>query len=193
MLPKNRRSIQVYCGPGINAAFDIFEPDMDVVTITGIAHALANQCRFNGQCTHFYSVAQHSLHVSKILETRTASKKFGLIGLLHDASEAYLADIPNPIKVSGLFDEYLNIEERIQSKIYAKFGIPALLSAHESELLREADIMALATERKFLMQPPVMDIWKKIGDPDHTVYQLPTVPPVLSERDFVKRFEELTA
>lgn len=193
-VAKNRRSIQIYCGPGVNAAFDVFDPEMGVVTIGGIAHALSMQCRFNGQCTRFYSVAQHSLHVSLLMEDRTGQKKFGLIGLLHDASEAFLADIPNPLKKCGLFDKYLEIEENIQSKIFAKFGIPAMLSAHEDELLLEYDLMALATERKYLMEPVVWDIWKEIGPPDAaSKYGLESWTPEKAEEQFLLRYDQLTA
>src|SRR5262245_47792896 len=61
--------------------------------INHIAHALGNMCRFNGHCRRFYSVAEHCVLVS-----RACSAANALWGLLHDMSEAYIADVIRPVK-----------------------------------------------------------------------------------------------
>lgn len=68
-------------------------PKAEDVCIEDIAHALAFKCRFGGHCKTFYSVAEHSCRVAEILRP-----EHQLIGLLHDAAEAYLPDVAAPIK-----------------------------------------------------------------------------------------------
>jgi hypothetical protein len=91
-------------------AFDLDPPNPGSVRLIDIAHGLAHQCRFAGQCLKFYSIAQHSVLVSQIVEKAigalpcnklTAAQKAGhvLSALLHDAGEAYTCDVPNPVKI----------------------------------------------------------------------------------------------
>jgi len=76
--------IQTYSGKRI----DFENPDPDQIDIVDIAHGLSNLCRFSGQSKYFYSVAQHSFYVSLVC------KENKLQALLHDATEAYMADVP---------------------------------------------------------------------------------------------------
>lgn len=103
--------IRTFTGKYIN----VFDPNPDLICIEDIAHGLSMQCRFGGHTTHFYSVAQHSIEVSLM-----CSEPHELAGLLHDASEAYLLDIPRPIKkqLSG----YKEVEGRLMKVIAEKFG-----------------------------------------------------------------------
>ncbi|MGN0924702.1 phosphohydrolase [Ectopseudomonas mendocina] len=73
---------------------DILKPQAKQIRIDDICHGLAHVCRFNGQTRHHYSVAQHCLIVADIVP-----QEHKLAGLLHDATEAYLADIARPIKL----------------------------------------------------------------------------------------------
>ena len=94
---------------------DVFEPKPEMICIEDIAHGLSMQCRFGGQLPKFYSVAQHSIHCSEIV-----SDHLKLEALLHDASEAYLLDIPSPIK--NRMPEYKAVEDRLMKAIAAKLG-----------------------------------------------------------------------
>lgn len=79
--------------------FDLLNPDATKVRTTDIAHALSLVCRFNGHCAFHYSVGQHSLLVASILQRQGRPAEELLAGLLHDAAEAYIADLTSPLKL----------------------------------------------------------------------------------------------
>lgn len=90
-LSQDNSWIQTFSG----RQFFPLEPRVEDVCIEDIAHGLSNLCRYAGHCECFYSVAQHCLLVSRVVP-----REHALRGLLHDASEAYLIDVPRPIKHS---------------------------------------------------------------------------------------------
>lgn len=105
-------SIRTYTGLYMN----VFEPTLDMICIEDIAHSLSYQCRFGGHLPTFYSVAQHSLNCMYL----TDDTQLKMAALLHDASEAYLLDIPSPIKKR--LPNYKEIEDRLMNLIAEKFG-----------------------------------------------------------------------
>jgi hypothetical protein len=111
------------------------------ICIEDIAHALSNLCRFNGHSARFFSVAEHSWHVSQVLPRRHA-----LWGLLHDASEAYLNDMVKPIKEADGFEAYRDAEHRLERVIADVFG----LSWPRPEEFTLADRRLLITEQRDL-------------------------------------------
>ena len=132
--------IQTYSGRRFNPT----KPNPSAIVIQDIAHALSMQCRFSGHCREFYSVAQHCVLVSHICNSEDA-----LWGVLHDASEAYLVDVPRPLKHSGKFQAYLEMEEVMQRAICERFG----LSPVEPASVKRADKILLSTEARDLMTP----------------------------------------
>ncbi len=80
--------------------FDFINPRVEDIHILDIARALSHICRFGGHTSSFYSVAEHSIIVAELLEDQFANKITILAGLLHDATEAYMGDMPRPIKAS---------------------------------------------------------------------------------------------
>jgi 5'-deoxynucleotidase YfbR-like HD superfamily hydrolase len=94
---------------------NIFQPTQHMICIEDIAHSLSHQCRFNGHLPTFYSVAHHS-----ILTAERVDPEHKLAALLHDASEAYLCDIPRPIKPH--LTNYKEIEDKLMQVIAEKFG-----------------------------------------------------------------------
>lgn len=120
--------------------FDLADPQPDQIDIRDIAHALANEARFNGHTSRFYSVAQHSIAVSYLTPPDNA-----LDGLMHDASEAYLKDLPSPLK--RMLPDYRRIEQRVDAAIRARFDLPPQCS----DAVKRADLIMLATERRDLM------------------------------------------
>lgn len=121
------------------------------IDIQDIAHSLSNLCRFGGHTKRFYSVAQHSVRVALSLP-----KEHQLAGLLHDATEAYLVDIPRPLKM--LLPDYQMIEESLWMKVAQRFGLDPKLA---NEVI-EADNRALLTEWQELMVMPVPQYLKAI-------------------------------
>src|ERR1700744_4853571 len=88
--------------------FSPLAPRPEDVDIRDIAHALAMKCRFNGHCSPFYSIAEHSVRVSWLLEQQ--GKREALWGLMHDAADAYLPDLGAPIKNHFHLHDGKNIE-----------------------------------------------------------------------------------
>jgi hypothetical protein len=125
-----------------------FDPKEEEIRITEIAHSLGNICRFVGHCKHFYSVAEHSIHVSKLVPKHLACP-----ALLHDAAEAYMGDLSRPIK--QYIPVFSDIEEKIMKAVYSKFGYD--LSENEKEVIREADNRVLAHEARQIMRGNTKD------------------------------------
>lgn len=103
--------IKTFTGKYLN----VFEPRPEDICIEDIAHGLAMQPRFGGQLPEFYSVAQHSVMVANL-----CWGQHKLAALLHDASEAYMADIPSPIKKR--LRGYKKVENVLMKAIADKFG-----------------------------------------------------------------------
>lgn len=166
----------------------------DDVCIEDIAHALAHLCRFTGHTRSFYSVAQHSLLASQHIRPDLA-----LLGLLHDAAEAYTQDIPRPYKEHLWFRDprgdlrmWRDIEQRVEYAIFEKF-----LAFHpvpsEREAVKQVDMLLLATEARDLMSPLHPD-WLYQEANGYRVLSERILPlgPEAAEHLFMERFNELT-
>ena len=122
--------------------FDLINPKMDQILITDIAHHLGNVCRYNGACDPFYSVAQHSVIVSKMVP-----EEFAFDGLMHDAAEAYLGDIISPFKRLLKKSEFFTaIKNRVERAVAIKFEC----SYPEPAIVKKADTMIRAIEARQL-------------------------------------------
>jgi hypothetical protein len=139
-------------------------------------------CRFNGHTKKFYSVAQHSVIVSYICEPEDA-----LWGLLHDAPEAYLIDIPKPLKILPELRALVEVENKVQEVICSHFGLPL----KEPASVRHADQCALYTEKRDVMP---RDMTKEFSYPlKYKTLSVPIIPllPDQAERLFLDRYYEL--
>jgi 5'-deoxynucleotidase YfbR-like HD superfamily hydrolase len=165
-------------------AFYPLDPDPCAVSIEDIAHHLALQCRFTGAVRSFYSVAEHSYRLSMIVPAEDA-----LWGLLHDAAEAYLVDVPRPLKRhSELGEPYKAIERQVMHAICLRFGLPL----EEPASVKAADLQMLVTEKRDLLARCERE-WT---DPaPGTVSELPErIEPWewgMAEFLFLERFREL--
>jgi hypothetical protein len=158
---------------------DPLNPRPEDISIMDIAHALANTCRFNGHCSEFYSVAQHSFLVSSHVPPRAA-----LWGLLHDAAEAYIGDIIRPIKILSEAAGLVAVEEALARVIREKFG--AIIYPE----VAEADDRMLVTEMRALRlyQHGILPGVK----PYDGLALVPCWSPREAESNFMCRFDELS-
>jgi 5'-deoxynucleotidase YfbR-like HD superfamily hydrolase len=105
--------------------FDYLDTKLDMISLEDIAHSLTKICRYGGALplrTH-YSVAQHCLELVAFADSKHMHIDVKLALLFHDASEAYLGDIPSGLK--GLLPDYKKLESRVQTIICTKFDIPS--------------------------------------------------------------------
>lgn len=114
----------------------VTEPAPEDIAVEDIAHALSMMTRANGHFPEFYSVAQHCIHCCEEAAARGYSDRVCLACLLHDASEAYLADITRPVKKH--LQQYLDFEKILQDAIYRKF-MGSLPTEEELELVSSVD------------------------------------------------------
>ena len=177
-------AVNMGVGPKImlrsGAWFDFLVPSSCEFTIEDIAHGLANICRYSGQCTRFYSVAEHSVLVSQVV------KGYELEALLHDAAEAFLGDITRPLK--QLLPEYKRIEAEVEAAIFERFGLRVPLSP----AIKHADLRVLAAEQLQIMPPGTADWAAEMG-----VQPAPVVvkhlEPVEAERRFLAAYHNFSS
>lgn len=161
---------------------DFLDPHASPLAIEDIAHGLAHCCRFAGQCREFYSVAQHSVLVARIVPPAHR-----LAALLHDASEAYLGDVTRPLK--AFLGRYREIEDAMQSAILGRFGV-----ADMPPTVKHADLVVLATERRDLMRAPAPDRrWPVLDGIEPLEARIVPESPDVARRRFLTLFNALTA
>lgn len=118
------------------------EPDF---ALDDIAHALAMTVRYNGHCTDFYSVAEHAVLVSKIVEDMTNDPQLAFEALHHDDTEAYLSDVPAPFK--EVLPDYRRFDKELEIKLRTFWDLPGQKSA----VVKQADWVALFIEAEKLL------------------------------------------
>jgi 5'-deoxynucleotidase YfbR-like HD superfamily hydrolase len=157
--------------------FNFLEVDPNSYNIYDIAVGLSNECRFAGQLERFYSVAQHSVLVSKIVP-----EEYAYEGLMHDATEALIHDITRPFK--QLLPDYQAIEARVEKAVMHKF---AVIFPFPSSV-KKADLIALATEQRDL-GPKHTDEWGIISDVTPLNEKIHPLPPVIAKWYFLNRYD----
>lgn len=119
---------------------NVVDPKPETITIEDIAHSLSHMPRFGGHLPVYYCVAQHSLEVCNCSYPDDM-----LQALLHDASEAYLMDVPRPLK--NHLPEYKIIEDRLMNVIANKFGFRYPIT----ENVKKTDELWLQLEWEYFM------------------------------------------
>ena len=177
--PENR-------GPSIRlvngARLFLLDPDPDIMGPDIIAHALGMLCRYTGHVRSFYSVAQHSVMVSRLVPAELA-----LDGLLHDATEAFMGDLSRPLKVTldqlapGIVREF---EDTLHRALSERYGVAFPLPPE----VKVADNVALSTEMRDLLAPTedALD-----GLPEPLPDRVWGWAPDVARRAWLERYEEL--
>lgn len=157
-------------------------PRVEDINIKDIAHALSNQCRFTGHTSTFYSVAEHCVLTMRAV----ADPALRLTALLHDASEAYLADIARPVKKApGFAETYLAFEGALEVVIAQAYG---LVYPFPEEITLADDAM-LAREIHSLMPRSLAERWP---EPRYTVPLIESWDPQRAEVEFKHAYFSLT-
>jgi len=164
-----------------------FDPDLGQLDAGDIARALANQCRFGGHSRVFYSVAQHSVIVSRLVEERGGDAEDVFAALMHDATEAYLGDMPHPIKHrSALGAAFRQAEDQLEEALRDRFRIKA-----DVPEIKRADRALLATERRAFSAESWH--WPELEGVEPLDLELTAWPPDEAARAFAERYAELDA
>ena len=181
--PDGTGAIQTISGRWV----DPLAPRPEELDIGDIAQALSNQCRFGGHSRVFYSVAQHSAIVSDLVMERGGSPEAGLAALLHDAGEAYLVDLPHPLKHrSGLGPPYRRAEALLEAAIQERFGVGALDPSYKA-----IDRSLLATERRQFTS--IDGRWPELDGFEALDLEIDPWPPARAAEEFLARYERLRA
>ena len=161
--------------------YHFLDPQPDEIDIQDIAFALSNKSRFSGH-TQFFSVAEHSVCVAYRLPAHLR-----LAGLLHDAAEAYLGDIPSPLK--AVLPDYKKLEKLNEQAIEKKFNVTL-----SNEQIKRADRNALFTEAHFLIPSKGKD-WsyfqKGMWQVEHE-FKPQCMPPVAAYKEFIRAYHAFT-
>jgi hypothetical protein len=169
--------MQTYTG----RRFYPLDPRADEISEYDVAHALSLLCRYGGHVDRFYSVAEHCILMSEAVRPRHA-----LAALLHDATEAYVCDVPRPLKrqLAG----YAQIEARVWAAIAERFRIPLELPAE----VHQADNRILLTERAYLMARAEQD-WPTLEGLKPLPVWIRALAPVDAEHAYLDRLLQLQA
>jgi len=193
--------IQTYSG----GFFDLKNPLKSEINVIDIAHSLSMQCRFNGHSRVFYSVAEHSVLVSRLTQGSIIDK---MAGLLHDSPEIITADIPTPVK--HFFIELPKIEHDILDAIIQLIELD--FDGVNWDEIEKWDRFMVMYEALLLLNPcrkhkmiwgpwinmyqSQMDQVRKLlkGEQDDSIYKefsIQALSPVQAKEEFIGRFNEL--
>jgi len=178
------------------------DPRPDEVEAEDIAHHLSLLCRYAGACQVFYSVAEHSVHVSHVVEQHLlatncpgeARQQITLRALLHDGAEAYCVDIPRPLKQH--LPGYKEIEQRNEAAILCRFGVEYWYDCER--IVKDADNAMRLAEQAAIMRPPPQP-WEPIDVPADMLEAARTRlrldrhrwAPGTAKKQFLRRLREL--
>lgn len=164
--------------------FNLANPERSALQMhqEDIALALSKICRFTGQSSEFYSVAQHAYLVSYLVP-----QQFAMEALTHDDHECVLNDISTPLKT--LLPDYCALEKRFASAFRSRLG----LNGTESACVRQADLIMLATERRDLLPARKDDYlhWHCLDNILPLEEILRPMSSVVAYEMYMQRFDEL--
>jgi hypothetical protein len=161
---------------------DYLNPQPDQIDLTDIARGLAHTCRYAGQTTRYYSVAEHAVYVRQLV-IEAGHPELALAALHHDSHEAYLGDWPSPLKKAIGIRVFEELAEDLDRAIGEALGLDASLFHHD--VVKKADYQALLSEAATLKPSRGVGLhW------NNTIVHTPVpgagLPPEYAERLFVE-------
>lgn len=167
---------------------DLLNPKPEAIDIRDIAHSLGMQCRYNGHTSQFYSVAEHSLIVMELVASAGGGKHDQLCALMHDAHEAYLGDMIQPLKSMDIIEGFVtDLEKEFDRAIAIKFRLMPDITTEK--LIRKADMDAAATEMRELTTYE-HDVYLSVGQPQNIEFKK-TIFPGAARDEFLRAFRSL--
>ncbi len=160
--------------------YHFLDPDKNSFNLEDIAQSLSNTCRFGGHCHPYYSVAQHSILVSQIVP-----EEFAMAGLMHDAAEAFVGDIPSPFKTL-IKSVYGPLEDAAHAAVADRFGLSLTLPL----CVKEADLRLLVTEKRDLMPQTDVD-WPMIHGYEPMDDVIIPMSASYAKAEFLLRFSQI--
>lgn len=161
------------------------DPDPESIRIEDIAHASSMICRWNGHCDVFYSVGQHAIAVCDLVRKAGGTLGEQKQALMHDAAEAYVGDMPTPLK--RYYKDFCAMEDNLLEMIAEKFGF----DPHLSPLVHDMDWEALQREAYHLFNPPHDTVLKEDHARLSNTQSLYPLPPLGAKHIFLEYYREL--
>lgn len=178
---------------------DLLDPTPVDIEIEDIAHGLSFVARWNGQTLgeFAYSVAEHSLLVERLYSrlTPSASAKWRLAALLHDAPEYVIGDMISPVKTS-VGPGYDDLDKRLAAAIHIRFGLPTTIPPAIKKQIKQADKISAWMEATEIAGFTVAEADRFFGKPDPALMQGLSItlrPPVETRQDYTARYQALIA
>lgn len=164
------------------AQFNYNRPEESDVTLEDLASALSNICRFSGHLPIFYSVAQHLVNTSHIVDN-----SYAFDALMHDTAEAFTNDIPTPLKWA--LPVFKELEQKIESAMARKFNF----SYPYPEPVKLADTQMLLIEKTYVKKDDQIWPYYKDIEFEHLIdkVDLTSWSPSKAKIEFLKRYKEL--
>ena len=174
---------------------DLLNPSPLDIEIEDIARGISRVARWNGQTSGEYplSVAQHSVIVAELLKSynENIEIKWQLAALLHDAAEYIISDMITPLK-SFLGEEYIQLEEKIQSAINIRFSLPGEIPKKIYKLIKNCDRQTAFIEAIQLAGFTLKDAKNTLKMPKLIPdYKIIPMSANKAEKLFLKKFKEL--
>ena len=183
---------------------DTSNPRADTIVLEDIAHSLAATCRYGGHCQRFYSVAEHAVFCSIRAERMGYGLRVQRAALHHDDAEAYLGDIPRPLKPL-LGAAYEELSDRMDAAIVEGLSLPISVEDFHASAVKSIDTWALLVEARFLLPSQGKGwylgeqgahAWGLEDQPSRIVvpdYWLGGITPRAAEKLYLNRHKELTS
>lgn len=174
------------------------EPKASDVELIDVAHGLAMTCRYGGQCKRYYSVAEHCVLVSEIVEQHARNaghhpdevRRLAQLALMHDSAEAYIGDMIRPLKHQPEMSEFRRAEVAIELCIAEAFGLKWTPEAHQ--IVKRIDDRILVDEVTHLMARPEEYLETPLlRDLSPLGAEFRCLGPLAAQHEFMARWTEL--